>query len=211
MVYTGLDYLKNSYSERKEAIKRRLEEFKWVLDGDNKRIFSELCFCLLTPQSRAKVCDKAVQNLVKTSFLFTGSEKDIKDYLIGVRFNNNKAKYIIEAREMFGNSIKDKIKGFENPLELREWLVRNIKGFGLKEASHFMRNIGRYRDIAILDRHILKNLHKHGVIDEIPETLTNTKYFQIEEKMKKFANDVGIQIEELDLLFWSEETGEIFK
>ncbi|MBS3151982.1 N-glycosylase/DNA lyase [Candidatus Woesearchaeota archaeon] len=215
MYYKDLDYLKQAYSQRKEIIQNRLKYFKSVWNEDEKRIFAELCFCLLTPQSKAKLCDAAIQNLVKTNLLFTGKEQDIKDYLIGVRFNNNKSRYITEARNMFTKDgkifIKDKIKQFDNELELRNWLVENVNGIGLKEAGHFMRNIGMYENVSILDRHILKNLHKHGVIDEIPNPLTKKQYLEIEEKMKLFCKEVGIGIEEIDLLFWSEETGEVFK
>ena len=65
--------------------------------------------------------------------------------------------------------------------------------------------------MAILDRHILKNLTSNGVIDEVPKTLTPKKYLEIEEKMKEFAKSTGIPLAELDLLFWSMEAGEVFK
>ena len=67
----------------------------------------------------------------------------------------------------------------------RDYLVKNIKGLGLKEASHILRNIG-FRNYAILDRHILKNLKKHNVITNIPQTLTPKTYFEIENKFKYF-------------------------
>jgi N-glycosylase/DNA lyase len=66
-------------------------------------------------------------------------------------------------------------------------------------------------DIAILDRHILKNLIKYGVIDEVPKSLTEKKYTEIEGKMRAFSKEIGIPFSHLDLLWWSEETGEIFK
>ncbi len=94
--------------------------------------------------------------------------------------------------------------------ELREWLVKNIKGYGYKEASHFLRNIG-FEELAILDRHVLKNLKNYGVIEEVPKSLTPKKYKEIEEKMRRFSKSVDIPISHLDLLFWSNETGEIFK
>src|SRR3989339_1781287 len=77
-----IDYLKKGYSERKPIIQKRLDYFKKVFDEDEKRIFAELCFCLLTPQSKAKLCDAAIQNLVKTGLLYTGTENEVKDYLI---------------------------------------------------------------------------------------------------------------------------------
>ena len=215
MHFKDLDYLRQAYSQRKDVIQNRLKYFKSVWNEDDKRIFAELCFCLLTPQSKAKICDKAIQNLVKTNLLYTGTEQDVKDYLIGVRFNNNKSRYIMQAREMFSTnnkiSIKNKIKEFGNDLDLRNWLVVNVNGMGLKESGHFMRNIGKYENVTILDRHILKNLNKHGVIAEIPNPLTKKQYLDIEEKMKIFCKEIGVGIEEIDLLFWSEETGEVFK
>jgi len=66
--------------------------------------------------------------------------------LKSVRFSDSKAKYIVEARDMFSNDgklqLKSRISSFYNPFELREWLVENVKGLGYKEASHFLRNIG---------------------------------------------------------------------
>ena len=114
--------------------------------GDS--IFYELCFCLLTPQSNAKKCDKAIKLLKEKDFL-NKNLNPVKYLKTNTRFHNKKAKYLIELKESFP-SIK---------LE-RDYLVKNIKGIGLKEASHFLRNIG-YKDLAILDRHILKNLKKY--------------------------------------------------
>lgn len=89
--------------------------------------------------------------------------------------------------------------------------MKNVKGMGYKEASHFLRNIGFADDLAILDRHILKNLKIFGIIEEIPKSLSKKKYLEIEEKMRNLANEVNIPLSHLDLLFWSKETGEIFK
>jgi len=82
---------------------------------------------------------------------------------------------------------------------------------GLKEASHFLRNTGRGEDLAILDRHILRNLIRHGVLRRLPRTLTARRYLDIETRTERFSNEIGIPMSALDLLFWSRETGEIFK
>src|SRR5438445_231557 len=80
-----------------------------------------------------------------------------------------------------------------------------------KEAIHFLRNIRLGEGFAILDRHILRNLNRLGVIPEIPATITKKRYLEIEEKLRRFAAEIGIPIADLDLLFWSRETGWIFK
>ncbi len=201
------------YEKRKKKIKKRIEEFKELGNSSEEEIFAELCFCLCTPQSKAKICDRFIRAVKESGLLYTGSENEIKKYMRGIRFPNNKSKYIVHARKLFTESgkikIKDKLSG--DPKKVREWLVKNVKGMGMKEASHFLRNIGKGEELAILDRHILKNLKKLGVIKEIPSTLTKTKYLEIERKMKEFSKKIGIPLCELDLLLWSKETGEVFK
>jgi len=210
-----INQLIKTYMLKRDQIKRRLEEFKEVLDQSDDRIFAELAFCICTPQSKATAAWNSITTLVKNDYLFSGSENVIKPFLNTVRFCENKSKYIVEARNFFTKNsklqIKEKIKSFDDPLKLREWLEENVKGFGMKESSHFMRNVGLGSDIAILDVHILKNLKEYGVIEEVPEVLTKKNYLEIESKMRKFSKLVKIPMDELDLLFWSEETGMIFK
>ena len=211
----SLHELVSKYNSKKAAIKRRLGEFRKVIRQTDERIFAELAFCLCTPQSRATQCWKAIESLTKNNLLYTGSNEQIKPFLNTVRFNENKSRYIVNARNIFSDGekilIKERLLSLGEPESIRGWLIENVKGFGPKEASHFLRNIGLGESLAILDSHILRNLRKYGVIDEVPKSLTGKKYFEIEEKMKKFAGSLGIPFEELDLLLWSEETGMIFK
>jgi len=95
--------------------------------------------------------------------------------------------------------------------QAREWLVRDVKGIGYKEAGHFLRNIGFDQDLAILDRHILKNLKKLEVIDVVPDSLTKKQYLAIEIKMKAFSEATRIPMSYLDFVLWAKETGEILK
>ncbi|MCK4338688.1 MAG: N-glycosylase/DNA lyase [Candidatus Cloacimonetes bacterium] len=204
--------IKEIYSTIKGEIQSRLDKFKQIgLAGNDEDIFAELVFCILTPQSRAKICWKAVQNLIKKNLLFNGNENQIAKELYGVRYHNNKSRYIVEARAQLKNFAKvlNFRKGSIN--KTREWLVKNIKGFGYKEASHFLRNIGFGENIAILDRHILKNLKLLNVIDEIPKVLLKNKYLVIEKKIRKFSEEINISLNHLDLVLWYKETGEIFK
>jgi len=58
----------------------------------------------------------------------------------------------------------------------------------------------------------LKNLKRYGVINRIPPSMGARKvYVAIEDKMRSFSRDIGIPMDELDLLFWSMQTGFIFK
>jgi N-glycosylase/DNA lyase len=152
--------------------------------------------------------------LCDCGLLFSGTCKEIQPHLTGVRFAPTKSKRIVAAREFFTEKGKISLKQYisaSDQVKLRKWLADTIKGLGYKEASHFLRNIGFGDQLAILDRHILKNLKKFGVIDEVPTTLSKKKYLELEQQMKRFSKEVNIPLVALDLVFWSMETGKIFK
>lgn len=210
-----IEELLKLYEEKKEEIKRKLFEFKQMMNENNERIFAELAFCICTPQTKATSAWNAIKSLMENGLLFRGSPEEISSFLKKVRFRKNKAKYIVEAKKKFMVNgkiqIKEFILSFIDPLELREWLVENVKGIGMKEASHFIRNIGLSENqLAILDVHVLKNLKELNVIENIPKSLNKKEYLKVEEKMKKFSMEIGIPLDELDLLFWSKETGFVF-
>lgn len=199
-----------------DEIQSRLQEFDSVLKtGDEESIFAELVFCILTPQSKAKSAWAAVKRLLAKDLLLTGTEDQVLRELPGVRFKYKKAGYVIKARNMFlidGKLfIKSRISRFSDVYDAREWLVRNVKGIGYKEASHFLRNIGPGADLAILDRHILKNLRSLQVIEEVPASLSRRRYLEIEEGMKELSEETKIPMSHLDLVLWYKETGEVFK
>ena len=202
------------YYRKRGQIRKRLKSFKALGKSEDKDIFEELCFCILTPQSKASSCDKAVKELIKRGILYDGRKKQIRDRLKGVRFPNNKTQHLLCARKLFKIEKNIEIKSrvnLKDPQKAREWLVKNVKGLGYKEASHFLRNIGYGDNLAILDTHILKNLKRFSVIKKIPSSMTKKRYLEIEDRMRRFSDIIKIPMSELDLLFWSKETGMIFK
>lgn len=206
--YIELVELRKEFEQRKDAIRKRIADFAAV---NPEEYFYELVYCLLTPQSSAVNAGKAVEKLKKAGLLHREVEPvgllHQKDFYI--RFHNTKAKHLKEAKWKFPE-IEAALCNGNSSEGLREWLVKNVKGLGWKEASHFLRNIG-HRNLAILDRHILRNLKRHGVIKSLPKTLTPKRYLVIEQKFMEFSSTIGITMDELDLLFWSRETGEILK
>ena len=133
-------------------------------------------------------------------------------------FKNKKARYIIEARLRFmpreGFSLKSFISSMldkQGKIETRNWFASKVKGYGLKEASHFLRNIGQGDDLCILDRHILRELDTYGVIP-YPKKFDANDYNLIESEMKKYAKELNIPVFALDFVFWAEtHNNEIFK
>lgn len=197
------------YEERKSAIKARLLDFSRVPQSE---YFYELAYCLMTPQSSAAHADSAVTVLRSKNFLETGfsPERTLRSKAHYIRFHKNKARYLLETRLML-DAILSALAGSQTSVVGREWLVKNVRGLGYKEATHFLRNIGRNDGLAILDRHILRNLRRYDAIRRIPSSLSKKQYLSIELRFKKFAELIGIPLDELDLLFWSMETGEIRK
>jgi len=203
----------------KGEIRKALAEFKSNWKKSDEEIFSELVFCLCTPQSNALKCDEAVKLIEMKKCLLKGKKSEIRKCLKGrARFHNNKTKHILNAQKFFSRNERIEIKKIlkenkieESHLQTREWLVRNVKGLGCKEASHFLRNTGFYENMAILDRHILKNLVSLGVIRRIPSSMSRKNYLSIEKKLIAFCKREKIKPEELDLVLWAHETGFVFK
>jgi N-glycosylase/DNA lyase len=118
------------YKNKKEEIWERLLECKKVMNEESERIFAELAFCICTPQTKATSAWNSISVLMNNGLLYRGSAEEIAPFLKNVRFGKNKAKYIVEARKKFTVDGKIQIKefllSFIDPLELREWLVKEL-------------------------------------------------------------------------------------
>ena len=194
-------------SDLKILIDKRLSEFKEIKSQPINSIFKELCFCIMTANCSAKKCIE-IQRIIDDGFL-TFTEEELAQTLKEnkYRFPNVRSKYIIEARDNMTQLAK--ILKSTNDGSLREWIVKNIKGIGFKEASHFLRNIG-YEDYAIIDFHIIDLLVKHNLIQR-PKYLTKSKYLEIETVLKNIGQNSNLNLAELDLYLWYLETGKILK
>ena len=214
--YRGVEALLAEFATKEREIRVRLDDFRRIGRRPDRDLFHELCFCLLAIQTKARGSDAAVRGLLEEDLLWSGDERSIASWLRHrVRFHNHKASYLVRARDRFFADGKPTLRAaldrLGSPEATRAWLVDEVDGLGMKEASHLLRNIGRGESLAILDRHILRNLVRHRVIARVPTTLTPRRYLAIEARMHRFAEHVGISVAALDLLLWSRETGEIFK
>ncbi|MEM0350300.1 MAG: N-glycosylase/DNA lyase [Archaeoglobaceae archaeon] len=195
------------------AIKQRIREFKKLGSDGHVRfnfepfmeleidatIESELAFCISTANSSAKAGLK-FQKMLEDRDIFAMSVETFEELLksAGVRFYKKKAFYIKNAI--------NKIHSLNIPEDeaARDLLVKEIMGLGYKEASHFLRNIGR-ENFAILDRHMLDWLNVKQRV------LSRKKYMELEEKLREIARRIGKSLAELDLLIWSMKTGMVLK
>lgn len=190
----------------KQLISKRLSEFSSFENKGNEEWFSELCFCILAANSKQKTAEIIERSL--NSKLLTIPQEELAQFIRNNkhRFHNNKAKYIVEARKY--KNIKSILKD-KPEIESREWLVKNIKGIGMKEASHFLRNTGS-TGLAILDRHIINIMREHNLIEK-PKFLTPKVYLEIEKTFNYLAKQMNMSLAELDLNLWFLKTGEVAK
>jgi len=194
----------------REKIKERMKEFEKIGKSNSKDIFSELCFCILTANFNAERGIK-IQNKLKNDFL-RANRKILSEKLrkLGYRYPNTRAKYIVEARKKLKEIVKVVKSKNLSDFKKREWLVKNVKGIGYKEASHFLRNTG-HKDLAIIDFHILNLLAKSRIINKKPKNLSKKVYLEIEQKLRKLAKRLKVSLGELDLYMWYLETSKILK
>lgn len=191
------------------TVKKRMEAFSDLGRGPENGVFKELCFCILTANYSAEG-GMRVQDAIGDGFI-SMPEKRLAITLkqLGYRFPNARAGYIVRAREMKGR-IMDAIATQSGP-ELRNWLARNVYGLGFKEASHFLRNIGR-PDFAIIDFHIIDLLARRGMIEKPgSKSLSKKRYEDIESRLGTLAAKAGLSQGELDLYLWYMETGKVLK
>ena len=194
-------------SEIAQTVDNRVQEFKKLDRNSDEELFKEMCFCILTANFSAEKSIK-IQDEIGESFL-TDSKEELAKKLknLGHRFPNARATYISESLKC-KNKLKEIVR-FYDTSELREWIVKNVRGLGYKEASHFLRNIG-FDDYAIIDFHIVDILAEYRLIER-PKTLTKKKYLEIENLLKEIASKTGLTLAELDLYLWYMETGKILK
>ena len=211
-----IDELRRDYSAKKPLIVKRLAEFRTVYEKGDRAIFEELCYCILTAGSSAKMGMRTVTAL--KDILRSGSEKELQQRAQAhrLRFSRLRPSYIYHTREYLdevcGLKLKRLIGSFDCRHARRDYFAKNkgVKGLGYKEASHFLRNIG-FPGYAILDKHILNSLREMGVISTRMRSTTRAGYLAIEMKLEQFAEEIGIDMDHLDLLLWSRKTGEILK
>lgn len=197
-------------AEIKASISKRLREFdklgkegvtrfdfKPFLDLEiEANLETELAFCIATANSSARAGLRFQKSLEE----FDTSKLDVEELekllrSSGVRFHRKKAYYIHHAFE------KLKKQKFEFD---RDFLISEFYGLGFKEASHFLRNAG-IKDVAILDRHILRWL---GIEKRC---MTRIRYLEAEKRMKEIALAHKLSVAELDLLIWSAKTKMVLK
>ncbi len=172
----------------KEVVKR------FGLKKEDKWIFYDLVFCICAPQTTFVNNRKVIDVLISKNFFEEDiSESSLQEILKPVRFYRNKAKWVLEAKKRFSEIMWVMSQKECGNISRRNWLAKNVKGLGMKAASHFLRNLGDL-DLAIIDTHILKFLN-------IVKT-EKWNYVEVEKQFQEKAREANLTPAELDAIVW---------
>lgn len=90
------------------------------------------------------------------------------------------------------------------PRQVRHRLVTEMAGLGPKQASMFLRNVGKSYDLAILDTHVLRFLDLRNLLPATQHRIsTLAGYERAESVMTRYADSVGYPAGYLDWAIWA--------
>jgi N-glycosylase/DNA lyase len=182
----------------------------------------ELVACILGSQVRHEMATSALE-LIEQDGLFSDNwwnntndifEIRIFNLLSGSSRNGNKwcyrfpkirANQIAKLRDATKNkSISERIDDTSDSKHIRQQLVEDISGLGPKQASMFLRNIGKCYDLAILDTHVLRFMDMQQLLCLNHTNITTVPaYERTEGILINYAKSLGYPVGYLDWAIWA--------
>lgn len=173
-----------------------------------QEIWFELAFCIVSSQERtrnakfaAEVLAEKYDDLLKCSDTLAAVKSAFSERYISLRFQNRKSEHLASSWKKFQMDCQvlvDIDTAFETASEARRYLTQNFLGIGPKQASMLLRNVGWGEDLAIIDSHISRI---SWLI--LPDRSPTETYDSLESKLRTFARERSIKLEELDVILWS--------
>ena len=199
---------------------------KWS-DMGEERLWEELVLCILSSNVRYEMAKSAFQQL-RYKRILREARLDPKKILARLiakelqrpiylprkrdnglrkyRFPNIRARNIVQsARFLYykNNGLHRILDHFKSSRETRDFLATSIPGIGLKEASHFLRNIGYGDELAIIDVHIISFLKEMSLVNVIGGVNINERiYRRLESIMQNLAVSLNLSLAILDMAIW---------
>lgn len=121
------------------------------------------------------------------------------------RFPNRRAKDIVyAARVMYSKeqNIRKYLKEAPTETQARNHLSEVVSGLGLKESSHFLRNIQYSSSLAIIDAHIMRFLEELGLVLCRTHSVSTVEYMYLEKLMQYISKYHGLNLSILDNAIW---------
>jgi N-glycosylase/DNA lyase len=206
---------------------RYFESRKWDQMSENE-LWNELCLCILSSNVPYELAQSALTHLIKNGYLsiewithtpeaekMIASElfrpiylpKKANGFFRKYRFPNVRSKNIFKSARTVASE-KDWIhrvlaRSFSEE-NARTNLIKDISGFGLKEASHFLRNIRYSRDLAIIDSHVISFLEEIDALGDLQvKTVTPKIYLELEITLQGICKEYGLFLSILDMAVWN--------
>jgi N-glycosylase/DNA lyase len=121
------------------------------------------------------------------------------------RFPNVRASHLVEcAKRIYRGKIglKNLLRSFDSDELLRDYIVEMFPGMGLKESSHFIRNIGYSSNLAIIDVHLVSFLKELKLLPNDNISITPKNYFYLEKIIRQISKDLKLNLAILDNAIW---------
>lgn len=189
-----------------------------------RELWREMTCCLLSSQVSYEMALKATERLEETGY-FESVQSRMADHellsivlktllspmkiegrLVRYRFPNLRAKQIVETRrslKLLPTTLGALIYSGHTAYSKRGILMDSVKGFGPKQASMFLRNVGATQQLAILDRHTIMFMEWRGLLQEgTTGTLTARKYEKYEHVFQTYAKKLGYSTGCVDWAVW---------
>lgn len=185
----------------KKIMSKKEEFLTKKLEGLEEK-FSELTFCTLTANTSAEMGLRCQERLFTLSEV---REEKIRKILVscGYRFPNTRSKFVCH-----NYMIRDKLESILEMDDRRTLLVDTFMGIGMKEASHFLRNIG-YFQYSILDKHVQKFLSSY--YGREIKIKSRKDYENVEPFFLELSDRYNLEPGIMDLVVWYIMTGKILK
>jgi len=197
----------------------------WV-ELSEEQLWNELCICILSSNVPYNLALSAFYHLSEHQFLDVeriianpNSTQDISFELSRqiyeprrrdgtfrkYRFPNVRASDIVKAAVTLyseNNGLSELLKNSRSEKEARRFLAGNVSGIGLKEASHFLRNVGYSKSLAIVDTHIVAFLIEIGELSDRVTTVTPAVYVKLERILTNLCDSLGLNMSVFDMAIW---------
>jgi len=174
------------------------KEAQIVLDSNRltpNGLLRGVIYCLLTPLQKyagqVKGYDAAIMN---RSFEHDDLPEILRD--AGVLFHEQKAKYIRKATFVLDNPglamlITDNIGNRKSEIALRQELITDISGLGLKTGSLLLRMCGAQHVVPI-DSWMMEMLYFHGYPCEMPRSKVERERWETKDRTYKKYRKTGL-------------------
>lgn len=203
-----------------EEIKKRADR---CLDEYDLR--RELIGCILGSQVRYEMAVAATENLESAGLLDDAwwccgnagnrFESYVLKVLVGrsrglrqggsYRFPKVRARQLAQARNVLARvPLASRLADGSTAANMRRALIDHIPGLGPKQASMFLRNIGKSYDLAILDTHVLRFIDMQGLLPITEARIGTVKgYERAEQVVIGYATTLGYPVGYLDWAIWA--------